>query len=34
MGNGVVGGFGRMWISALLALAAGVVLGWLIFGRR
>lgn len=34
MGNGMVGGFSWMWISALLALGAGVVLGWMIFGRR
>ena len=34
MGNGMVGGFSWMWVSALLALAAGVVLGWTIFGRR
>lgn len=34
MGNGTVGGFSWMWISALLALGAGVVLGWMIFGRR
>ena len=34
MGSGMVGGFSWMWISALLALGAGVVLGWMIFGRR
>lgn len=34
MGNGMVGGFSWMWIAALLSLAAGVVLGWMIFGRR
>jgi hypothetical protein len=34
MGRGMVGGFSWMWISALLALGAGVVLGWMIFGRR
>lgn len=34
MGNGMVGGFSWMWISAFLALGAGVVLGWMIFGRR
>lgn len=34
MGSGMVGGFSWMWISALLALGASVVLGWMIFGRR
>lgn len=34
MGNGMVGGFSWMWVSALLALGASVILAWMIFGRR
>jgi hypothetical protein len=30
----MVGGFSWMWISAFLALGAGVVLRWMIFVRR
>ena len=34
MGHGVIGGFSMMWVPTLLTLAIGVVLGWLLFGKR
>jgi hypothetical protein len=34
MGHGWVGGFSWMWIPTLLTLGLGVLLGWLIFGKK
>jgi hypothetical protein len=35
MGQGwIAGGFSWMWIPTLLTLALGVLLGWLIFGKK
>ncbi len=34
MGQGWSGGFGWMWIPTLLTLVVGIVLGWLIFGKK
>ena len=32
--GGINGGFSWMWIPTLLTLALGVLLGWLIFGKK
>ena len=34
MGQGWTGGFGWMWIPTLLTLGCGVLLGWIIFGKK
>jgi hypothetical protein len=34
MGHGWIGGFNWMWIPTLLTLGLGVLLGWLIFGKK
>jgi hypothetical protein len=34
MGQGYIGGIRWMWIPTLLTLAAGVLLGWAIFGKK
>jgi hypothetical protein len=34
MGHGWTGGFGWVWIPTLLTLVLGVLLGWLIFGKK
>jgi hypothetical protein len=34
MGQGYIGGISWMWIPTLLTLAAGVLLGWAIFGKK
>lgn len=34
MGNGVIGGVNWMWIPGLLMLSLGVLLVWVIFGKR
>lgn len=34
MGQGWSGGFGWMWIPTLLTLGFGILLGWLIFGKK
>lgn len=33
MGGGF-GGYGWMWIPTLITLAAGVLLGWMLFGKK
>ena len=34
MGHGWIGGFSWIWIPTLLTLGLGVLLGWLIFGKK
>ena len=34
MGQRWTGGFGWMWIPTLLMLGFGILLGWVIFGRK
>lgn len=34
MGHGRIGGFSWIWIPTLLTLGLGVLLGWLIFGKK
>ena len=34
MGNGMMGGISWMWIPTLLTLGLGVLLGWVIFGKK
>jgi hypothetical protein len=34
MGQGWIGGFSWMWIPTLLTLGLGVLLGWVIFGKK
>ncbi len=34
MGNGAMGGIGWMWIPTLLMLGLGVLLVWVIFGKK
>ncbi len=34
MGHGWLGGFSWMWIPTLLTLGFGVLLGWVIFGKK
>jgi len=34
MGGGMMGGISWMWISTFLTLGLGVLLGWLIFGKK
>lgn len=34
MGNGHMGGISWMWIPTLLTLGLGVLLGWIIFGKK
>ena len=34
MGHGWIGGFSWMWIPTLLTLGLGVLLGWVIFGKK
>lgn len=32
--QGRIGGYTLMWVPTLLAVGVGVLLGWLLFGRR
>ena len=34
MGHGWIGGFSWMWVPTLLTLGLGVLLGWVIFGKK
>lgn len=34
MGRGLIGGFSWMWIPTLLTLGVGILLGWVIFGKK
>jgi len=34
MGNGWMGGISWMWIPTVLTLGLGVLLGWVLFGKR
>ena len=34
MGNGMMGGISWMWIPTFLTLGLGVLLGWVIFGKK
>ena len=34
MGGGMMGGISWMWIPTLLTLGLGVLLGWVIFGKK
>jgi hypothetical protein len=34
MGHGWIGGFSWMWIPTLLILGLGVLLGWVVFGKK
>ena len=34
IGDGRVGGFGWMWIPTVITLGVGVLLGWVIFGKK
>jgi hypothetical protein len=34
MGHGRIGGFSWMWVPTLLTLGLGVLLGWVIFGKK
>ncbi len=34
MGNGRMGGISWMWIPTILTLGLGVLLGWVIFGKK
>ncbi len=34
MGSGRMGGISWMWIPTLLTLGLGVLLGWVIFGKK
>ena len=34
MGSGWMGGISWMWIPALLTLGLGILLGWVLFGKR
>jgi hypothetical protein len=34
MGHGWIGGMSWMWIPTLLTLVLGVLLGWVIFGKK
>ena len=34
MGSGMMGGISWMWIPTLLTLGLGVLLGWVIFGKK
>ena len=34
MGHGWIGGFSWMWIPTVLTLCLGVLLGWVIFGKK
>ncbi len=34
MGNGMMGGISWMWIPTILTLGLGVLLGWVIFGKK
>ena len=34
MGQGSIAGFSWMWIPALLTLGLGVLLGWVILGKK
>ncbi len=34
IGDHRVGGFGWMWIPTLVTLGVGVLLGWMIFGKK
>ena len=34
MGHGWIGGFSWRWIPTLLTLGLGVLLGWVIFGKK
>lgn len=34
MGGGTLGGISWMWIPTLLTLGLGILLGWVIFGKK
>ena len=34
MGPGFIGGISWMWIPTLLTLALGILLGWVLFGKK
>lgn len=34
MGHGLIGGFSVLWIPTLLTIGLGVLLGWVIFGKK
>ena len=34
MGQGWIGGYSWMWIPTFLTLGLGVLLGWVIFGKK
>jgi hypothetical protein len=34
MGGGMMGGISWMWIPTLLTLGIGILLGWVIFGKK
>jgi hypothetical protein len=34
MGGGMMGGISWMWIPTLLTLGLGVLLGWVLFGKK
>ena len=34
MGNGMMGGISWMWITTVLTLGLGILLGWVIFGKK
>ena len=34
MGSGMMGGMGWMWISIVLILGIGILLGWAIFRKK
>lgn len=33
-GSALEGGYGWMWIPTLITLCVGIMLGWMIFGKR
>lgn len=33
-GQGRIGGYTLMWVPTLLAVGIGVLLGWILFGRK
>lgn len=34
MGSGMMGGISWMWIPTVLTLGLGILLGWVIFGKK
>lgn len=34
MGGGMMGGISWMWIPTLLTLGLGILLGWVLFGKK